>query len=92
MGRVHQDYTQEVPLTPPRSPQAPRPLEELLEDDEDGVTGVVNVAHQNANALTKDVDAQREKLNSRMHTLREKLSNSGPLARRPRKKEPTAAR
>lgn len=91
MRRMHQDYTQDVALAPPRTPQD-LPLEELLEDDEESVTGVVNVAHQNADTLTKDVDAQREKLNSRMQTLREKLSNSGPLARRPRKKEPAAAR
>ena len=72
----------------PPSPRPPAP--DLLEDDEEGVTGVVNVAHQNADTLTKDVDAQREKLTSSMQTLREKLSNSGPLARRPRKKEPVA--
>lgn len=65
----------------------PPPSAGLLEDDEESVTGVVNVAHQSAEVRSKDVDAERDKITQRMQTLREKLSNSGPIAKRPRKKE-----
>ena len=73
-----------------RRASPPPPPPELLEDDEETVTGVVHIAHQSADTLTRDVDAQRDKINASIQALREKLSNSGPIARRPRK--PAAAR
>jgi len=56
----------------------PKALHGLLEDD-DGVTGVVNVAHQNADTAGKDVDAQQTKLTKQMQKLQRRLLDSGPI-------------
>lgn len=66
-------------------PVLPMPRQ-LMEDDEEGVTGVVHVAHKNAVALAKDVDVERARIAARMEALRDKLSNSGPIALRPKKR------
>ena len=65
-----------------RQPQTMPPAQagaDLLEDDDDGVTGVVNVAHQNAEHVGKSVDAQQQKLTEQMQKFQRRLLDSGPI-------------
>jgi flagellar capping protein FliD len=50
--------------------------EDLLDDEEESVTGNVNIAHKDATQLAKEREEQARKVKRKFQAIREKLAQS----------------